>query len=336
MHFRLVANEGPEIFFQAAFMSSPATVFSLTEDRFDQRTYWGRFMKMLNICDPFMLVYSEAEIKEAVDVLKDFSKNGNVHQTPDSELWRYRKLKESAVHPDTGTIIPLPFRMSGYVPFNGPVSVGLIMATRTPWILFWQWANQSQNALVNFFNRNASKQSTDSTLLASYSGAVTSALSIGYGLSRLVKKFASPERATTYLRFIAMPTSMIASSVNCLIMRWPETEQGIAVFDQSGKEVGLSKVAARKAIQETVVSRVLLQLPVFLFPPVMTLLPPIAKFLRRHPRYNTPIMTAFLFLGFGLGLPASIAAFPQEGVIQETELESELRGHGHLKYNKGL
>jgi tricarboxylate carrier len=313
------------------------SAFTITGERYDQNTYSGRFLKMLNICDPLMLFFPSEKIREAVAILKEYEMKGNVNMIPDSLLWQYRKLKESAVHPDTGDIIPLPFRMSGYVPFNGPVSVGLIMATRTPWILFWQWANQSQNALVNYFNRNATSVASDSVLLASYSGAVASAISIAYGLSRVVKRFSSPERASTLLKFIAMPTSMVASSVNCLIMRWPETQTGISVCDsQTGAEVGRSRIAAKKAIQETVVSRVLLQLPVFLFPPVMSMLPPVARFLRRNPRLATPVMTGFLFVGFGFGLPASIAAFPQEGLIREQELEPELQGRGDLKYNKGL
>lgn len=315
----------------------PTPVFSLTGEKYDQKTYFGRFMKMLNICDPSMLLYSEAEIRHAVRVLGEVGSSGNISNIPDDDLWRMRKLKESAVHPDTGEVIPLPFRMSGYVPFNGPVSVGLIMATRTPWILFWQWMNQSQNALVNYFNRNATSSASDAVSAASYGGAVTSAISIGYGLSRVVKRFASPERAATLLKFIAMPTSMVASSVNCMIMRWPETRTGITVYERnSGREVGVSKIAAEKAIKETVFSRILLQLPVFLFPPLMTMLPPIARFVKKNPRLATPVMTGFLFFGFGFGLPASIAAFPQEGLITEAELEPELRGHGTLKYNKGL
>lgn len=312
------------------------TPFTLTGDRYDQSTYWGRMMKMLHICDPSMLLFSRNHINEAVGKLWHFEQFGNVEKITDADLWHYRKLKESAVHPDTGEIIPLPFRMSGYVPFNGPVSVGLIMATRTPWILFWQWMNQSQNALVNYFNRNATSVASDSVVAASYAGAVTSAMSIGYGLSQVVKRFYSPEKALTLLKFIALPTSIVASSVNCMIMRWPETKTGIKVYDSERREVGSSVVAAKKAIQETVFSRMLLQLPVFVFPPVMTMLPPVAKFLKRNPRLTTPVMTALLFLGFGFGLPASIAAFPQHGVIRESDLEPALRGRGDLVYNKGL
>jgi len=311
--------------------------FTLTGERYDQKTYYGRFMKMLNICDPFMLRYSQSQINEAVANLEKFARLGTNSGISNQDLWRFRKLKESAVHPDTGEIIPLPFRMSGYVPFNGPVSVGLILSQRTPWILFWQWMNQSQNALVNYFNRNATSTASDAVLAASYTGAVTSAMTIGYGLSQLVKRSFSPEKATTFLKFIALPTSIVASSINCIIMRGPETSTGIKVYNTTdGSEVGSSIVAAKKAIKETVFSRMLLQLPVFVFPPLMTFLPPIATIIRRNPRLTSPITTLFLFVGFGFGLPASIAAFPQEGYIEESELEPHLRGHGTLKYNKGL
>jgi len=288
------------------------------------------------MCDPFMLLYSTNEINDARDKLDLYKKLGAKCGISDADLWRFRKLKDSAVNPDSGEVIPSPFRMSGYVPFNGPVSVGLILAQRTPWILFWQWMNQSQNALVNYFNRNATSHVSDKTLLTSYAGAVTSAMTIGYGLSRFVKGYFPRERAVNVLKFIAMPTSVVASSVNCLIMRWSEMSTGIKVYNQSGDEIGMSQIAAKKAIQETVFSRMLLQVPVFVFPPMMTFLPPIAKLLRRNPRLATPVTTAFLFLGFGFGLPASIAAFPQEGLLKESSVEPHLRGHGDLKYNKGL
>lgn len=310
--------------------------FSLTHSRYDQTTYYGRFRRMLDICDPSMLLYTSSSISNARESLLQFERLGDKSGTSDVDLWRFRKLKESAVHPDSGEIIPLPFRMSGYVPFNGPVSVGLILAQRTPWILFWQWVNQSQNALVNYFNRNATSKVSESTMLASYGGAVSSAMAIGYGLSRFVKNYFPPEKAVNVLKFIAMPTSVVASSVNCLIMRWPEISTGITVFNKSGEEVGVSQIAAKKAIQETVFSRMLLQVPVFIFPPMMTFLPPIANLLRKNPRLTTPITTAFLFIGFGFGLPASIAAFPQDGTLVESKAEPHLRGHGDLVYNKGL
>ena len=76
---------------------------------------------MLNV-DPSTPIASDAEIRAAVDTLKAFEANGAAAGKDNASLWRARQLKESAVHPDTGEIVPGPFRMAGYVPFNGPVS----------------------------------------------------------------------------------------------------------------------------------------------------------------------------------------------------------------------
>ena len=50
-------------------------------------------------------------------------------------------------------------------------------------MLFWNWVNQSQNALVNYFNRNAASNMSNETMAMSYAGAVGSALTIAFGLS---------------------------------------------------------------------------------------------------------------------------------------------------------
>ena len=308
--------------------------FSLTGDRYDQDTYIGRLRRMLDICDPTSLINSEASIREAERKLAQFQSGFRGYS--DIELWQARKLKESAIHPDTGQIIPAPFRMSGFVPFNGPVSVGAMVATRTPWILFWHWVNQSQNALVNYFNRNASSHVTNETLIMSYAGAVTSAICIAYGLSSAVKATMSPDRAIKVLRLVAMPTSMIASSVNCYIVRRPELETGIMVYDEQGKELGLSKAAAKKSMSEVIFSRMVLPIPVFGVPPLLMSVPIISRFLLRNPRMTLPVSASFLMLGFGFGLPASIAAFPQKGSISASLIEPELKAHGTVTYNKGL
>lgn len=103
--------------------------FSLTEEQFDQTTFAGRFAKMLTTCDPSTLFASKAQIERAVAILarkaiitgqKPFTAQpfkaavGDVDLEDDAVMWAARKLKESAVHPDTGNIIPSPFRMAGY------------------------------------------------------------------------------------------------------------------------------------------------------------------------------------------------------------------------------
>ena len=308
------------------------TPFSLNGPRYDQNTYTGRLLRMLDICDPSTLVYTESEIRVAERKLKAFAAGDR--SFPDEELWRARKLKESAVHPDTNEIIPRPFRMSGYVPFNGPVSVGALLARRTHWIMFWHWMNQSQNALVNYFNRNASSPISDAMLALSYTGAVSSAIGIAFGLSYMMKRLLPAPQAASLLRWVAMPTSMIASSVNCYIVRRGELDKGISVYNEGGIELGKSILAAEKALNEVILSRIALQVPVFGFPPLILATPPFRRFLTKHPKLTLPVSTALLFIGFGFGLPASIAAFPQKGTIEH--VEPGLSARGPVYYNKGL
>ena len=162
---------------------------------------------MLTKCDPsLVLLESSDSIHQSEKILKEWKeeqillREQQPPSTPpsdspipskkftDKELWKARILQDSAVHPDTDEILPTPFRMSGFAPYNGPICVCLLLAKSTPTLLFWNWVNQSHNALVNFFNRNASSPTSNSTMFVSYCGAVGAALSVALGLSTFVGK----------------------------------------------------------------------------------------------------------------------------------------------------
>lgn len=61
-----------------------------------------------------------------------------------------------------------------------------------PAIVFWQWVNQSFNALVNYTNRNANSPLTVTQLGVSYASATTSALAVAIGFKGFLQKHASP------------------------------------------------------------------------------------------------------------------------------------------------
>ena len=117
--------------------------------RFDQSTFSGRFARMLLACDPRLLLYTETQVRQAQDVLTKYAKREVI--VDNRTLWESRRIVDAALHPDTGDVIPRPFRMSGYVPYNGPICVAMVASTSTPTLLFWSWVNQSQNALVNYY-----------------------------------------------------------------------------------------------------------------------------------------------------------------------------------------
>ena len=53
------------------------------------------------------------------------------------------------------------------------------------------------------------------------------------------------------------------------MMRSSELVDGIEVKDENGNVIGVSKIAARKAVFETALSRVALPAPILVLPPII-------------------------------------------------------------------
>ncbi|XP_067098855.1 sideroflexin-5a isoform X2 [Osmerus mordax] len=255
-------------------------VFQYDKCRFDQSTFVGRFRHFLDVIDPRTLFVSEKRLQECLDLLDRFNHGTLPTGVTNAQLWQAQKIKQAILHPDTGDKILMPFRMSGYIPFGTPVVIGLLLPNQTLLSsIFWQWLNQSHNACVNYSNRNATKPTPVSTFCVGYVGAVTSAVSIAVGLKVLVQRADKFGPATRVLlqRFIPFPAVAGANVCNVLLMRHSELSEGISVLDGSGKAVGTSKLAARHALLDTALTRVVLPMPILLLPPV------IMAMLERHP-----------------------------------------------------
>ena len=248
--------------------------FDVHNQRFDTTTYFGRFYHMLLQCDPYLLSYTNQQVMDAKHLVdcylanqRHYQQEGRDGTTPldpsdtyhdetiqnsntthdhdydvalHRQLWEAKRIYESAMN-DSGAIVPRPFRMSGYVPYNGPICVMMISSTTTASILLWSWVNQSQNAFVNYYNRSNSSQPINmNTFLQSYMIAVSSALCVAFGLATFIQKRYSPQRAQQLLRYVAFPSAVVASSLNCYIVRSPEISTGIPLCDKDGNNVMLS------------------------------------------------------------------------------------------------
>uniref|UniRef100_A0A8C2G580 Sidoreflexin n=1 Tax=Cyprinus carpio TaxID=7962 RepID=A0A8C2G580_CYPCA len=316
-------------------MPAPAECppFRLGESRFDQGSFYGRLRHFLDVIDPRTLFVSEKRLNECMKLLDQF-RNGTLPPSVTNV--------QAIIHPDTGEKIPMPFRMSGFVPFGTPVVVGLLLPNQTfASTIFWQWLNQSHNACVNYCNRNASKPTPMSKLFQGYLGAVSSAVTIAVGLNLLIKRAEHFSPATRILvqRFIPFPAVASANVCNVLLMRHTELSEGICVLDDKGNVVGTSKLAARHALIETSLTRVVLPMPVLLLPPLIMATLERLPLLQKRPCLGLPVHSMVCLCAFGLALPVAISLFPQNSQIHVSELEPEIAAATECKiltYNKGL
>ncbi|XP_067098854.1 sideroflexin-5a isoform X1 [Osmerus mordax] len=317
-------------------------VFQYDKCRFDQSTFVGRFRHFLDVIDPRTLFVSEKRLQECLDLLDRFNHGTLPTGVTNAQLWQAQKIKQAILHPDTGDKILMPFRMSGYIPFGTPVVIGLLLPNQTLLSsIFWQWLNQSHNACVNYSNRNATKPTPVSTFCVGYVGAVTSAVSIAVGLKVLVQRADKFGPATRVLlqRFIPFPAVAGANVCNVLLMRHSELSEGISVLDGSGKAVGTSKLAARHALLDTALTRVVLPMPILLLPPVIMAMLERFPLLQKHRRLLLPIHSVVCLGAFSLALPLAISLFPQMSQIDVSRLEPDIAMATDCKsvtYNKGL
>jgi sideroflexin-5 len=206
---------------------------------------------------------------------------------------------------------------------------------------------------------------SNETLMLSYSAAVGSALMVAFGLATLIQTKFSPSKAQQLMKFVAFPSAVVASSLNCYIVRSPEIESGIPLLDEHYQPIlvaetttstttttttttmvpATSQVAAQQGVYSTTLSRAMLQAPVYFLPPLLVGLGPLKQLLVKHPTYKIPLTTTLLLLSFGLGLPATIAMVPQMATIDASQVEPQFqqlqnpttgKPYAVYYYNKGL
>ncbi|KAJ1368885.1 Sideroflexin-5 [Parelaphostrongylus tenuis] len=314
--------------------------FRINSPRFPQDTFLGRYLHYLDVIDPTTLFVSDKRLRECVQLLENWQKGDRT--ASDKELWRAQKIKQAILHPDTGEKVLPPFRMSGFVPFGWITVTGMLLPNPSwPTLLFWQWMNQSHNACVNYANRNATQQQPFSTYVGAYGAAVTAACSISAGLTYLIKRSKSMPLARQIIvqRFVPLPAVSLASSVNVICMRWNELKTGIDVYENGGKVIGASKVAAKQAVTDTTLVRAFLPIPLLLAPPCIMPFLERLKWVSGSPIRHLFVNAVVCTLSFAASLPIALALFPQEGNIVTDKLEPEIQSKtraDRLFYNKGL
>ncbi|KAK0666200.1 putative mitochondrial transport protein [Cercophora samala] len=338
--------------------SSLPGVRPLPDSQYDLSTYWGRVRHTASITDPRTLLVSSAGLTDAKNLLVAY-KNGQIpHMTPD--LWKAKKIVDSTLHPDTGEAVFLPFRMSCFVLSNLVVTAGML----TPGLgnrgtIAWQVANQSLNVAINYSNSNKSSPLSWSKIAQSYFLAVGASCSVAVGLNSLVPRLKSITPSTRLILGRLVPFAAVASAgaLNVFLMRGEEIRTGIDVFpvlSQKAKEafaaqgkspsevesLGKSQKAATLAVGETAVSRVLNSSPIMVIPALALVRFQKTEWLKKNPRWTTPLNLGLILVTSYAVLPLALAAFPQRQKVRADSLEERFHGRGGegglVEFNRGI
>ncbi|KAM9134345.1 sideroflexin-2 [Pangshura tecta] len=317
------------------------TNFSIDAPRWDQNTFLGRLKHFFNITDPRTVLVSERELDRAKALVESCRAGLVPPGTSQEQLFYAKKLYDSAFHPDSGEKMNLIGRMSFQVPGGMAITGFMLQFYRTvPAVVFWQWVNQSFNALVNYTNRNAACPISLTQIGVAYVTATSTALATAIGLNLYTKR--APPLVARWVPFAAVAA---ANCVNIPMMRQQELINGIVVTDDKDCELGHSRVAAVKGITQVVISRIVMAAPGMVLLPILMERLEKFPFMKRIQVLHAPlqVMLAGGFLLFMV--PVACSLFPQRCSLALSSLEPELRAsiqakHGdcvpYVYFNKGL
>lgn len=314
----------------------------------DQKTFYGRFRHFAWMSNPLSGLNSSDTLTQAKTLVDQYRDGREPAGTTRDEVIGAMALVRSAFHPDTGEL-QNPFgRMSFQMPGGMMITGAMLQFYKTvPQVVFWQWFNQSFNALVNYTNRNANSATSTTQLGVAYTSATFAALGAAIGLKGLLEKKAASRPMLQ--RFVPFAAVASANIVNIPLMRQVELMEGITVFDESGDVACRSRVCAVSGISQVVTSRVVMAAP------GMFCLPFVMKAMEKKPWFKSrpAIHGPFQVLGVGCFLlfmvPFACALFPQNVEIsseylrtKDPEAYSQLQEKykskipATLVYNKGL
>ncbi|XP_063709906.1 sideroflexin-2 [Culicoides brevitarsis] len=313
---------------------------------YDLSTFKGRFLHFAWVTDPRTCVVQDAELYKAKTLVEQYRKGEEPKETTLAQIKYAKKLYESAFHPDTGDLQNVFGRMSFQVPGGMLITGGMLQWYKTTQaVVFWQWINQSFNALVNYTNRNANSPVSTTQLGVAYVSATSSALVTAIGYKAWLSKRASP----FFQRYVPFSAVAAANCVNIPLMRQNELLYGIDVQDANGNIVGKSRLAAAKGISQVVFSRIVMAAP------GMLVLPIIMERMEKKPWFSRlsalhgpfQVMVCGCFLTFMV--PFACAIFPQRACLSTTmmkrfepelykEMEDNTKGNipTTVYFNKGL
>ncbi|XP_070790055.1 sideroflexin-1 isoform X3 [Pituophis catenifer annectens] len=273
---------------------------NIKEPRWDQSTFVGRATHFFTVTDPRNILLPNEQLEKAKIIVHNYRQGIVAPGLTEDELWR---------------------------------------AKSTPAVVFWQWINQSFNAIVNYTNRSGDAPINVSQLGTAYVSATTGAVATALGLNALTKHV-SPLIG----RFVPFAAVAAANCINIPLMRQRELKYGIPITDENGNRLGESSKAAQQAIVQVVISRILMAAPGMAIPPFIMNTLEKKAFLKRFPWMSAPIQVGLVGFCLVFATPLCCALFPQKSSMSVTRLEPELQAKikemspelDRVYFNKGL
>ncbi|KHN74451.1 Sideroflexin-3 [Toxocara canis] len=238
------------------------------------------------------------------------------------QLWRAKNLYDSAYHPDTGEKMLLIGRMSAQVPCNMALGGGMLTFYRSyAGTIFWQFLNQSYNAIVNYTNRSGASPISNECFIKAYVSATGGALIAALGLNHITRNL-NPLAA----RFVPFFAVSLANMINIPMMRQNEFKTGIEVEDAYGEKLGQSKIVPYRAVTQVYIGRMVMAIPVLVIPPlIMNYLENLRWYKPYKRMLSLPLTMALVGINFFFSTPIGCAMFPQMAPIKVKKLEHELQ-----------
>eukprot|EP00518_Triparma_eleuthera_P020343 CAMPEP_0197555624 /NCGR_PEP_ID=MMETSP1320-20131121/13626_1 /TAXON_ID=91990 /ORGANISM="Bolidomonas sp., Strain RCC2347" /LENGTH=244 /DNA_ID=CAMNT_0043116657 /DNA_START=80 /DNA_END=811 /DNA_ORIENTATION=+ len=177
---------------------------------------------------------------------------------PDSEA---QSIYRSCCHPQTGSVIPFPLRISWILPMNLFLTTLMMRAQHLQsgsGIVGSQLLNQTYNVLHYRALRNTDNVDSDAKVTASFVTAVAASCATSLRLSK-VKSIGSAAP------FLAVCVGTVA---NMTLMRSSEILEGVRVYTEDGRDMGKSRLAGATGVGVSILGRIMTAAPPMLLPQV--------------------------------------------------------------------
>jgi len=146
------------------------SVKELMADKSDGSTYVGRVAHFIKVTDVKNFFVTNAKLNECIALVNRYQamqtafKAGEVDKEyvditaqEKQEVEEAIDIRNSAVIGESGEIIPRAGRMCGFLPFNVPILMGVLLLPPTmKYTIMMQWLNQTYMAGLNYANKNPS------------------------------------------------------------------------------------------------------------------------------------------------------------------------------------